>query len=1265
MATQTQSLAEKYKNILSKSKTAYNPGSKPTASDISAQQGLMKAKTAEDTAQSEKLKQELYGEQTLGEGATKQKSYLQGALHTLGAPLYTIVGSVEALLGKGTKKGIENIPANIEEEGCYDNKTEVLTDNGWKFFKSLTYDDKIATLNPTTNFLEYQVIKLLVKYSDKKNLVVIKNRSIDIAVTENHNMWVSALSMKNKKSFYRPYSFIEAIELPNTIIKVKRTCLWEGEENGKAEDWFAFMGIYLAEGCLSSHKKSIFLAVKKEGIKIKVRKLLQRLKFKYSERKDGCGFEIFGEKELVEEVKKLGLSYEKYIPKLIKFSTTDKISIFLEWFGYGDSHYRNGWREFYSSSQRLINDLQECLVKVGKNGNINIRDRRGIRNWFRNHWIIGKQLSYELNERVKKTDSFISGWRDIHIEKYNGDVYCAEVENHIMLVRRNGKAYFCGNTFGDLLRSYGVSNLVSAPLGIALDIAGDPLNWATAGTAALVPRVGYGAIKGGLTGAKVGLESGLLTKGEKLGRIVPGLVKNAFSETPEIAGKGMATSYRNLSKKAADSTKLYEDITGVGVNKALAESATKVRVLDRLENWLNQRSWGQTVNKMFAYSPREGLAATRREDLANLTKTVEEPSFGGLLGKDAKETVNWAKNPSSSLPRNSLENDIRFSREANNDMLQRQMIQKEMANLESGILAGDEKALNKLSALSESEKNEFLSVLNYYKAEVSAYDKKIAQALLSPAGRKTLKSYALFISAFKNAKIGGGLLSSGTNAMIGNPVMTAMFGGDITNPGLYKSLGQAIKIARGKDYRPILDTPEILEYMEKSPLEFTRVFGVYPTEIKGGGQFIDRSFNSKVINEAKRMGKNFNLNDEDNLNKVLDETLVRTKQGAESINNTIANYLNRGVETSMISTEVLRGPMGDLVKNLKTLADQGNPLANIAHWYLTVPLEYYSKIDQSWKLTTLLHYVKNGITSDELIKMAKRVPISHADVKQIPGRNVWKMTPSKAAEIANEMYMDYLAMPGFVKIMRTLPILGSPFASFAYGMMSQATKAAVYNPSVFNKVNYFMKEVTGQRSPLEKEALSQPYYQWYSRPGMLKIPFFEENPVYLNMANMLPYYTMNIFQPAERDYKSKVGNAVAGIVDKSPFLKTPEGQVIFDYLIQPMILQGEQPKGMFNQPLWSSGDTAIQKVGKGVQTVAESLMPTMIGYAGVAAPWGDSAEKVIPYLPSYRWRQLAYAKRGKSSAGIMTKEPALEKTARVMAAMAGWPIYQIKLQYNK
>jgi len=946
MATNTQSLAEKYKNILSKSKTAYNPGVAPTSADVAAQQGLLKTQAVEDTAESEQIKRDWYGEPADAQETTTKKSYLQGVLHTLGAPLYGIVGGVEAALGKGTKKGLANIRANVAEQG----------------------------------------------------------------------------------------------------------------------------------------------------------------------------------------------------------------------------------------------------------------------------------------------------------------------------------------TFGDLLRSYGISNLVSAPLGFALDVAADPLNWVTAGTAALIPRIGLGAIKGGVKGAKLGLESGLLMKGEKLGKFIPGVSKKAFvpggltgdaltSATAQASEK-LPTFYRNLSSKATEARGAYEDITKTGLTKALEDSVTKVRVLDRFDEWLNARPWGQKVSQMFGYKPGEAFAATGAEDVAT------------NLAKDTEDTVAWAKNPASKIPKNSLENDVRMAAEANADTLQKQAIQKEMERvakeiegLKTGLLAGDEGSLSKLNALSPEDKTTFLSNFEYYRSGV--FEKTLAKSLLNPVARKFLNNYAIFIGLFKNAKVGFPLsISSATNSIVGNPTMASMFGVDISNPDFHKSIMDAIKIVWKGDYQTLAKNKLLTTYMKEFPTQFATRTGIYPTQIFNG-RFIDRNFIPSIVAEGKRLGKyNTAAFDKEGadlvkmFDEVLGEAATKTEKGASGIGSVVSNQLNRGVDSSFLTSEILRGPMGETLKKIKIAADGGSVLNKMVYNYLTVPLDYYSKFDQTYKVATMLHFVQNGASADELIKFAKRIPISAKDVSQVPGRNLWRMTPNKALEIANEIYMDYSAMPGFVKMMRTLPIAGSPFFSFAMGSMAQTAKAAIYNPSVFNKVNYLIKEVSGEKSPLEKQALASPYYKWYDRPGMLKIPFFEKNPVYLNMSNMLTYYTMNAFQPSERDYKSKYGNAVASVMDKLPFFKDPVGQVWFDYMVQPMILQGEQAKGAFNQPLWSKDAGLAEKVGRGAQTLAESVLPPMIGTAGLIAPWGETGEKIIPYLPSYRWKQLAYATRGKSSIGAETKENALEKTARVMSAMAGLPVYQIKLQYN-
>lgn len=87
----------------------------------------------------------------------------------------------------------------------------------------------------------------------------------------------------------------------------------------------------------------------------------------------------------------------------------------------------------------------------------------------------------------------------------------------------------------------------------------------------------------------------------------------------------------------------------------------------------------------------------------------------------------------------------------------------------------------------------------------------------------------------------------------------------------------------------------------------------------------------------------------------------------------------------------------------------------------------------------------------------------------------------------------------------------------------------------------------------------------------MKLPFFKENPLYLNIANVIPYYSMNMFMPSNRRYSSSLGSNLVSALDKLPIMKDPVGQTIFDYFIQPLIIRDTMSQGQFGQPLYPSG----------------------------------------------------------------------------------------------
>jgi phosphoribosylamine-glycine ligase/intein/homing endonuclease len=361
-----------------------------------------------------------------------------------------------------------NIGPSTGEMGCYDDKTEVLTSDGWKLFKDVSREDEICTLEPNTHAIEFNRPYAIVSFDHHKKLISIQNRALDIVVTPDHNMYVE--SQQDHKKHRENFGFVKARDLQSQS-RMMRTGKWAGRaresftlpsvsighfeghqvqlrETGAIEIpmgiWLAFMGIWLSDGSVSANRGSyrVSIAQRKPAQTERIEGLLSKLPFNFS--KGASEFYCY-DKQLGSYLEQFGGAPDKQVPRLIKELTPAQIGIFLDWFGSGDGTLmKTGFRIFYTSSRLLADQLQELLLKIGRLGLIKSR-RRGGKLWIKDHFADSSRTQYEVIERVKKLHSWIDK-RDTKVIAYEGRVYCASVKNHIMYVRRNGKPCWCGNT---------------------------------------------------------------------------------------------------------------------------------------------------------------------------------------------------------------------------------------------------------------------------------------------------------------------------------------------------------------------------------------------------------------------------------------------------------------------------------------------------------------------------------------------------------------------------------------------------------------------------------------------------------------------------------------------------------------------------------------------------------------------------------------------------------------------------------------------------
>lgn len=901
-------------------------------------------------------------------------------------------------------------------------------------------------------------------------------------------------------------------------------------------------------------------------------------------------------------------------------------------------------------------------------------------------------------------------------------------------------------TFGGLLRKLNVPAPVSAPLGFAMDLAGDPINWLTLGGEGLLGKTIMGAKKAGIEGAVAGAKAGSLgllsnivnaipgaTFKNQLGEYIANAAKAGLAEdSPEfidgiktiLAGKAgvfdkalqpVRTGAWDLTKSALKSQDTYEKITGETIENTLQRRYDKVKWSDQLREVLGKSPLGSKLIEGFDYDPRQWqqIAQLKQSIMNTAQQSGNSEEFIKALyagGDEQRNLVLNAYAQDTSAIKNKLLNSADVL--ASGD---RSVVSGEIEKIiNSGKDLAFDPSLAKAStvdnvwrALGESDINKdydkYLSIIkntsndksgvdfldnamNKFRGQTVKFGNKDIEY-----GKNILKAYDIFIGTFKKMKLGPFSPASMTYAAVGNAAMGHLMGFDIANPGYLRSIMDGVNLQRGGAQslaigERMLKNKMINSFMQENPILFKELTGINPHEISidnfrtlamqklGTMNLSEEEAKTLQFKANKELSRYFN-------NKELQSMTEKTTPSERVISG--AEELDPWtIGTGATANETLTPNFVQFSKDIHEKARKGDKVAQILD-YAFKKSKMYEIIDQGYKLGTFLHLVENGVTRKELNIIARTVKINpavdlvkttagEAGMRRVGAETYYKIAPMKASEIANSTYMNYAALPSAVKVMRSLPIIGMPFASFPYVMGAKTIETALHNPSSFNKINFLLKEVQGDRGPLEKESLNSPYYSWYKNPGMVSLPFFKDNPIYLNLTNAIPIYGQNMFNPSERKYGGGVPDQIANAADKLPIFQDPIGQLLRDFIIMPALIRDYAPQNQFGGPLYPSDATGLQKAGYAVRSLGEAMTPGILGTAGmVGAALPDS---VIEKIPSYGFRKSAYAWKGETPLGIQSKEPGAQRGLRALLSSLGvntqtmdttYISNQIKKQINK
>lgn len=354
---------------------------------------------------------------------------------------------------------------------CYDDQTEVLTEEGFKFYKDVKDDDKIGCFDPETKELQYHNFVERMEYDYDGEMVKFKTKYVDLLVTPNHKMYLKRYRRKDES-----WKFEYARDV-KTDTQFCSTADWVGETPPKfidiegekipSEIFFEFMGWFLSEGSvcngLSNVKNGKEYRYPKISIGVnagekveKLEKVIQALPYKYNEVKYKTpsneihrSFRIGGEfaKYLLNLFP--GGASKKYIPRWMLKADKKHLKILLGALVDGDGHKiqrkNNIYIDYSTASKQLANDVYEIAFKLGYVSTTYLSK------------LSEKNLNWNDSYRVKFSDCNIQKFPQIQLNyktktnpithiPYKRKVWCFTVPTSLFIVRRNGKLSIQGNS---------------------------------------------------------------------------------------------------------------------------------------------------------------------------------------------------------------------------------------------------------------------------------------------------------------------------------------------------------------------------------------------------------------------------------------------------------------------------------------------------------------------------------------------------------------------------------------------------------------------------------------------------------------------------------------------------------------------------------------------------------------------------------------------------------------------------------------------------
>jgi hypothetical protein len=351
---------------------------------------------------------------------------------------------------------------------CFDSQTEVLTSGGFKFFRDVTPDDLLASVDNTDGkFIGFEKPAELIASDYTGKMYKYSQKEYDACITPNHKIYGAILSKNEDRGNYdsKALSLFEACGVDyERMPKSPKTngerehvvpLTTNGAKNlGTNEDFILgqLHGFFIGDGSTKNSGNKIKFHFRKERKLGYISNVLSGLGIDFSIREAPVAYENSNhttEYHVTVNDTALGKEFHNIFydcdgNKVMAPDTFSRSQEYMRGVFDGLKNSDGSVKRdtiVYSTSSKKLAEQFEILCAVGGFGSCywHSKEKESSATNYRLMVRTRKYAKVSPQRTDKPTSSF-------DIIDYSGKIYCASVSGKVLIVKRNGKTYLSGNS---------------------------------------------------------------------------------------------------------------------------------------------------------------------------------------------------------------------------------------------------------------------------------------------------------------------------------------------------------------------------------------------------------------------------------------------------------------------------------------------------------------------------------------------------------------------------------------------------------------------------------------------------------------------------------------------------------------------------------------------------------------------------------------------------------------------------------------------------